>query len=48
MPDAAGFLATFLIAVIAAAFFGLRYLDQSPIAVGEALFRPARHDPDRR
>jgi hypothetical protein len=38
------FLAAFLIAVIAAAFFGLRYLEQNQIAVGEARFTPPRHD----
>ena len=38
------FLAAFLIAVIAAAFFGLRYLERNKIPVGEARSVPLRHD----
>ncbi|MES3154777.1 hypothetical protein [Sphingomonas faeni] len=38
------FLATFLIAVIAVAFFGLRYLERNHVAVGEAQSAPHRHD----
>ncbi len=40
------FLAAFLIAMIAAVFFGLRYLEQNKVAVGEARFASAQHDSD--
>lgn len=40
------FLAVFLIAVIAAAFIGLRHLEQSKAAVGEARFTSAPHNAD--
>jgi len=40
------FLAAFLIAVIAAAFFGLRYLEQNQVEVGEARFTSSRGTPD--
>jgi len=40
------FLAAFLIASIAAVFFGLRYLEQNNVAVGEARFTSAQHDSD--
>ena len=40
------FLASFLIALIAAAFFGLRYLEQNKVAVGEARFSSAERSSD--
>lgn len=40
------FLTAFLIAVVAAIFFGLRYLQKDCIAVGEARFMANRHDVD--
>ena len=38
------FLAAFLIAIKAAAFFGLRCLQQNKIEAGEARFTATRHD----
>lgn len=40
------FLAVLLIAVIAAAFFGLRYLEHNKVEVGEARFTSSRSTPD--
>jgi hypothetical protein len=40
------FLATFLVAVVMGAFFGLRYLDQHQDAVGEAKFKSPRKEAD--
>jgi hypothetical protein len=40
------FLAIFLLALVAAAFFGLRYLEQNKIDVGEARFSSSRHTPN--
>lgn len=40
------FLTTFLIAVVAAVFLGLRYFQQNRVAVGEARFTSTRHNID--
>ena len=39
------FLAIFLIALVAAAFFGVRYLQKNSVEVGEARFTSADRDP---
>lgn len=40
------FLATFLILIESAAFFGLRYIGQKHVEVGEARFTSARRNVD--
>lgn len=40
------FLAAFLSGIVAAAFFGLRYLERNEIEIGEARFTSPRHGSD--
>ena len=41
------FLGAFLIALVAATFFGMRHLERNKIEVGEARFNSSRHNSER-